>query len=69
MKPTAKKQKQAHIIALFGAMINKSIVFNGDSVPKIINRMDLEGNCDLFSPDVNEVTDHDIDPIKITLKL
>jgi len=64
-----KAAKQAHIIALFGAMINKIPVIIDDNMmtSQIIQRINLDGECDIYSKDFDEVIAHDVNPFTIKI--
>ena len=69
MKPTAKNKQKAHIIALFSAMINK-IPVNVDRQKfnsHYIQRINLDGECDIYSTDFNEVVMYDIEAKRISI--
>jgi hypothetical protein len=64
-----KNEKKAHITALFGAMINKvPVLIKGDGYTHLIQRIGMDGECDLYNQAYGEVMYHDIKPEDITIK-
>ena len=70
MKATKKNKEQAHIIALFGAMINRLPIIVDHTLNDnlYIQRINLDGECDIYSSDYKEVIMEDVCFSRIRVK-
>lgn len=65
-----KKEKNEHIQNLFNAMRNKKGVIHEEDEYKnkyLIQRIDLDGNCDLYSTVIKEIIYYEATPEQLTI--